>query len=154
MTYTPQEISDALEFVEKYLDSIDTAVTIKGNDTHVATQISQGRTIIEEHSPNLEQIAEMGRYARTMIDGYLEGKNPEYYGNAPEELPTPDTPEQKQRYLEQATELYDALVSEKSVWELLPEDKRNTPRQEYLTTRIKELDEYFFARAVLDATFG
>ncbi len=116
MTYTPQEISDALEFVEKYLDGIDTAVTIDSSDTPITTQISRGKTIMEEHSPNLEQIAEMGRYARTMIDSYL----PSYRGSAPEELPTPDTPEQKQRYHQQATELY----------------------------------EYFFARAVLDATFG
>jgi len=90
MTYTPQEISDALEFVEKYLDGIDTAVTIDSSDTPITTQISRGKTIMEEHSPNLEQIAEMGRYARTMIDSYL----PSYRGSAPEELPTPDTPEQ------------------------------------------------------------
>ena len=151
MTYSPQEISDALEFVEQYLDGIDTAVTIDSSDTPITTQISQGKTIIEEHFHNLEQIADMGRYARTMIDGYL----PSFYGTVPQELPTPyDNPKQKEEDLEQATELYDALVSEKGVWELLPEDKRNRERIDLITHRIEELDEYFLARAVLDATFG
>lgn len=141
MSSNPTEISNALEVVEQYLDGIDFAI---------AADHSQGRQIVEEHSPRLEQIAEMGRYARSMIDGYLDLD----LGTAPERLPTPDTPEQKLRYDEQARELYVSLVSEKNVWERLPEDKRDQERVGIITKRIKELDEYLFAREVIDATFG
>ncbi len=153
MTYTPQEISDALEFVERYLDSIDTAVAINSSDTPIDTQITRGKTIIEEHHGNLEQIAEMGRYARSMIDS--RAPSLDYEGTIPKNIPTPyHDPHQHQQDLELRTELYTALSNERNLLQALSEDKRDKKRLEYLTERIEKLDKYFHATAVLDATFG
>lgn len=144
MKYDPTRINEALTVIDQYFGSLDTAI-LTADDP---------KTLLQGQQSTLEQLARTGEYAQSLIEEHLLGNDRSLYGTAPEELPTPDTPEQKQRYHEQATELYDALVSEKSVWELLPEDKRNRERVDLLTTRIKELDEYFFACAVLDATFG
>ncbi len=145
MNYDQTKINDALTVIKQYLDSLDTAILTANNP----------KTLLQEQQPTLEQLATRGEYAQSLIEEHLFGNDLSLYGTVPPELPTPyDNPHHREEYAKQAVELYDALVSEKGAWELLPEEKRNKERVDLLTTRIKELDEYFFARAVLDATFG
>ncbi len=145
MNYDQTKINNALTVIGQYLDSLDTAIL----------STDDPKTILKEQQSTLERLATRGEYAQCLIEEHLIGKDPSLYGNVPQELPTPhDNPHHREEYAKQAVELYDALVSEKSVWELLPKKKRNKERVDLLTTRIKELDKYFHARSVLDATFG